>query len=719
MRLNPKSISIDSFITRNLFCISLFPSSSRAAVMIMEFTALIAPIILTLCLLNVNSVVEAEKLKFCLSNSNKHTLRHIEALCSQLTADRQSDGVKCVLAENRYECIVKLANKAADFTIVEPEDVFVSSFYKEYSLRVTNELKIFSADALVEMVVLVHKSIKSRGDLKGRRLCHSGINDPEGWNKIFSTFFTDWLIPKECDSNKTLLENRLSGIANFFQAACIAGPWSHDSNIDSQLKSKYGNLCALCDNPLGCYSNDKYYGPEGAIMCLTDGVGDVAWARLDLAKEHFTKFGSAGRDEFQFFCNDGTVSKNPCPWLRRPWPLVLAHSDRASEVNDIMTSLLQLRKEWHQRFFALIHNILFYARITDAGSNSPADFFADQFPDYVAAYDRAQCKPSRRVQWCIWSNLEDRKCRQLRDISSAYGIEPEIACIFKSSKAECLDAVAKGSVDLMVVMPEDLLQAKIKGLRSIVRAASKKWSRPNGISAIVRKESKAKSLRDLKGKNACFTNYKSVGWNTFVGVSKVLKLTEASVDTENVANFFADACVPNLPLKDRYLFTLCSNDVANDDSGTLKCLNLTIGDVAFVNLNTLESKNSTLWDPESYKILCPRESESKDGKECILAETALASVMVNVNMTNVRRKEIEMMLFAMDKYFGLPDQGIPSYNLYGLFEGQHDILFPDKAEHLQHIYLSYSHNRIRNSETLILYFIANIYWDKIYAKLYL
>ncbi|XP_066599663.1 transferrin isoform X6 [Prorops nasuta] len=599
MRLNPKSISIDSFITRNLFCISLFPSSSRAAVMIMEFTALIAPIILTLCLLNVNSVVEAEKLKFCLSNSNKHTLRHIEALCSQLTADRQSDGVKCVLAENRYECIVKLANKAADFTIVEPEDVFVSSFYKEYSLRVTNELKIFSADALVEMVVLVHKSIKSRGDLKGRRLCHSGINDPEGWNKIFSTFFTDWLIPKECDSNKTLLENRLSGIANFFQAACIAGPWSHDSNIDSQLKSKYGNLCALCDNPLGCYSNDKYYGPEGAIMCLTDGVGDVAWARLDLAKEHFTKFGSAGRDEFQFFCNDGTVSKNPCPWLRRPWPLVLAHSDRASEVNDIMTSLLQLRKEWHQRFFALIHNILFYARITDAGSNSPADFFADQ----------------------------------------------------------CL--------------------------RSIVRAASKKWSRPNGISAIVRKESKAKSLRDLKGKNACFTNYKSVGWNTFVGVSKVLKLTEASVDTENVANFFADACVPNLPLKDRYLFTLCSNDVANDDSGTLKCLNLTIGDVAFVNLNTLESKNSTLWDPESYKILCPRESESKDGKECILAETALASVMVNVNMTNVRRKEIEMMLFAMDKYFGLPDQGIPSYNLYGLFEGQHDILFPDKAEHLQ------------------------------------
>lgn len=50
---------------------------------------------------------------------------------------------------------------------------------------------------------------------------------------------------------------------------------------------KYKNLCNICDNPGSCYTSDKYYGREGSLLCLTDNVGDIAWARLDDARVHF------------------------------------------------------------------------------------------------------------------------------------------------------------------------------------------------------------------------------------------------------------------------------------------------------------------------------------------------------------------------------------------------------------------------------------------------
>lgn len=53
------------------------------------------------------------------------------------------------------------------------------------------------------------------------------------------------------------------------------------------LESRYRSLCAACDNPASCYHSDKYYGRQGALLCLTDNIGDVAWVRLDDTINHF------------------------------------------------------------------------------------------------------------------------------------------------------------------------------------------------------------------------------------------------------------------------------------------------------------------------------------------------------------------------------------------------------------------------------------------------
>lgn len=134
-------------------------------------------------------------------------------------------------------------------------------------------------------------------------------------------YFENLIIKKECDANMTLFENRMHALSNYFETACIAGPWSADTVFDYQLstlhlianicecnctisnvylfvicarcahrfdaESKYRNLCAACERPASCYNTDKYYGREGALMCLTDGMGDVAWIRLGDAKVHF------------------------------------------------------------------------------------------------------------------------------------------------------------------------------------------------------------------------------------------------------------------------------------------------------------------------------------------------------------------------------------------------------------------------------------------------
>lgn len=52
-------------------------------------------------------------------------------------------------------------------------------------------------------------------------------------------------------------------------------------------ESKYTNLCALCQNPLSCYGDDKYYGEEGSLICLTENVGDIVWTKWSSAWSHF------------------------------------------------------------------------------------------------------------------------------------------------------------------------------------------------------------------------------------------------------------------------------------------------------------------------------------------------------------------------------------------------------------------------------------------------
>jgi hypothetical protein len=52
-------------------------------------------------------------------------------------------------------------------------------------------------------------------------------------------------------------------------------------------ETRYSNLCALCEHPDICNYPDYYSGYDGALRCLSEHGGDVAWTKVYYVKKHF------------------------------------------------------------------------------------------------------------------------------------------------------------------------------------------------------------------------------------------------------------------------------------------------------------------------------------------------------------------------------------------------------------------------------------------------
>ncbi|XP_071866002.1 transferrin 3 isoform X1 [Bombus fervidus] len=636
----------------------------------------------------VHQSINAENLKLCVVESI-HTTKRVRELCKQLVISGSQ--VECVIGNDRFNCLRRLTMAKADFTVMEPEDLVAASAYNEYNILVTNELRMLPDEKQrYEMVVIVSKDVRNIWDVKGKRFCHPGLDTTDDWTNAFSTYFDEWVILRKCDPDKTLLENRMDGLSNFFEAACIAGAWTADTTYDSKLKSKYRNLCAACDNPVGCYTNDAYYGREGALFCLTDNAGDIAWVRLNDTLLHF-KTERISKENYKYLCPDGTTRPvkldKPCVWITKPWPMVVARSEVAEKVEKMMSSLKM------DKFSSILRQLLENYHPTPVSTDTletPEDFLT-RFPRFMTANNRATCHPSRRVKWCVASNLEENKCRWLREASIVYGVEPAISCIQELSRAGCLKTLKTERADIFVAKPEELFDARKMGLKTIVQVVPKRNNDFVRIAAIVQQDSWIKSLRDLKGVKACFTGYRDVGWYAFVAALKNISGTKPYCsDTEAVANFFTESSVVGLSDSDGQMpynlhaLNIQANGVGKDLIA-FDCMMSNVGDVAFVDLKNIEGKIGNPGYPtrnNKYRTLCLNEVDSDE--ICLLTWAPLGMVITHENITDVRREEIYSMLLEMDKLFGITFKGpTPAFSMYGIYDSNHSIIFPDETQHLQ------------------------------------
>lgn len=58
-------------------------------------------------------------------------------------------------------------------------------------------------------------------------------------------------------------------------------------NLIYSTERRYSNLCALCEDPVKCDYPDKYSGYEGAIRCLVENGGDVAFTKVIYVRRFF------------------------------------------------------------------------------------------------------------------------------------------------------------------------------------------------------------------------------------------------------------------------------------------------------------------------------------------------------------------------------------------------------------------------------------------------
>ncbi|KAI4497716.1 hypothetical protein M0802_007256 [Mischocyttarus mexicanus] len=581
--------------------------------------------------LNKYGVTYAEKLKLCIVE-NIYTNKTINKICSNI----EFAPFECSIAKDRFDCLRRLSNNNADMTLLQAEDLLAVSMNK-FEFLITHEIRLFPKDKQqFEMVALVRQNIESEWDVKGKRFCHPGFETTDTYTKALTMYFENRIIPKECDPEKTLLENRVARLSNFFEAACIAGPWIADNELDRKLKSKYRNLCSLCYNPISCSIDDKYHGREGSILCLTDNVGDIAWVRLDDVLEYF-KITDSSKDDYSYLCPDGMTrparNNNPCIWLGQPWPVIVSTPQMAKKVTNMINVTINSNNVWKSMLQDLLapHSAFVSTNVL----HSPNDYLQRSI-GFLSANDRATCKPSRRVRWCISSNIEDRKCRWLRDASFVYGIEPSISCIQQSNRISCLEAIRNQQADIFVSKPEERLEVSKKELKPILQVTSSQKDDLNRIVAIVKRNSAFKSLKDLKGAKACFTGYESIGWNSFVTIMRnISKDSWSCSDIKAVGNFFGDSCIPGLStLKTdipRNLYSLCAKDaIVKNDIDTLSCLTSGQADVVFVNLKNVQKVlNITSLANGEYKFLSKKEKTLTEIEENYsLTRITLASVIL-------------------------------------------------------------------------------------------
>lgn len=127
--------------------------------------------------------------------------------------------------------------------------------------------------------------IKNFQQLKGHTACfpeYGGI----AWLSFIKTARMNRIIsPVSC--------NYPSLLGNLFSGACMPGinNKNHRKSISSSITNK---LCSVCPkkNDTDCTANkdNPYYGDKGALTCLNDGAGDIAFVEIGNIKGMWNAF---------------------------------------------------------------------------------------------------------------------------------------------------------------------------------------------------------------------------------------------------------------------------------------------------------------------------------------------------------------------------------------------------------------------------------------------
>ncbi|GLH05113.1 Transferrin [Gryllus bimaculatus] len=575
----------------------------------------------------------------------------------QTMQQQEGSRLKCVKARDRVDCLEKVGHGQADIMAADPEDMYLATsadvpftVFKEVrtTLEPTEEFRY-------EAVAVVHKNlqIESVQGIRGLKSCHTGVGRNVGYKIPITKLTKLGVLRLQNDSLLTAREIELRALSQLFSHACLVGDWSSDAAADRRLKNTYSNLCALCEHPDVCNYPDKFSGYDGALRCLSDGGGQVAWTKIPVGGAlEVTNATRYNPNDYAYLCPDG--SKRPilgpaCRWAARPWQGFIANGDITSEVDDVRRVLDQACRsrrrppnaEWLKSVLTVIKDKTVLVSAPQPPV-SPLQYLDKA--NYTDVIGRGRGGAVVRV--CVRSQAELAKCRSLAAAAFSRDVRPEFGCELREGGPHaCLAAIRDGHADIIAVDGGEAHVARTEyNLRPVLTELYGEHQGLYYAVAVVKKSSSMRTLTDLRGKKSCHTGYgRTAGWN--VPVYALLRAGLLPSGTcpyaKAVGEFFSGgSCVPgalsseNNPagLNPQRLCDLCAGDLdaaggANPATkcnstphesfygyaGAFRCLASGAGDVAFVKHATVpdntDGKNSAAWarnlQSSDYELLCP------------------------------------------------------------------------------------------------------------------
>uniref|UniRef100_A0A8C9SIL9 Serotransferrin n=1 Tax=Scleropages formosus TaxID=113540 RepID=A0A8C9SIL9_SCLFO len=240
--------------------------------------------------------------------------------------------IECQQAPTVDECIKKIMRKEADAMAVDGGEVYSAGKCGLVPAMVDETCNMFRSVASSYYAVAVVK--KNSGltwtELKEKKSCHTGMGRTAGWNVPMGLIHNQ---TNDCDFSK------------FFAKSCAPGA------------DPSSNLCELCvgsgkavsgqEHKCKASSEELFYGYAGALRCLVEGDGDVAFMKHTTVKEN--SGGQGGQwakdlkpSDFELLCPSGLAATMPveqyekCHLAKVPAHAVVTRPESRQEVVAIL-----------------------------------------------------------------------------------------------------------------------------------------------------------------------------------------------------------------------------------------------------------------------------------------------------------------------------------------------------------------------------------------------
>nr|XP_018896656.1 PREDICTED: melanotransferrin [Bemisia tabaci] len=225
------------------------------------------------------------------------------ALKAQLLKPEMS----CYKGHSQIYCMKAIQEGLADVAVFDAGDVYTAGLHYSLVPFISEVYNLGKPEYYVVAVAKEEDPDTELTYLKGKFSCHPGIYTGAGWIIPLAYLISNgWIRPYGCDS--------IRAAAEYFTKSCVPGAISLEYNDGVP----YDNMCGLCHGASYRYCkrdhSEDYYGYTGALRCLVEGGGNVAFVKhttvLEVTdgkrKEWWAR--NTLNEDFELLCPDGTRS---------------------------------------------------------------------------------------------------------------------------------------------------------------------------------------------------------------------------------------------------------------------------------------------------------------------------------------------------------------------------------------------------------------------------